>query len=121
MRVKSKQDVELKISQAMAGFLKEQLGEDAKIIKVQIISDAIIIRFKSILPPAERHMIRSQAGVETINKLKEELINEVKPLLKVMIKKLINIDVIDVHSSFDAKADERVEIFTLKKVLEFTA
>jgi len=118
MSGKSKQEIESEISKAMKRILKEQLGEDAKIVKTQIAGDTIIVRFKSILPPAERHMTRDQEGAKVMNELKEKLINEVKPLLEAMINKLINSEVIDIHSSFDAETDERIEVFTFDKNLE---
>ena len=116
---KSKQGIESEISQAMAGFLKEQLGEDAKTIKTQLIGDTIIVRFKSVLPPAERNMARSPEGAKTIKELKNKLLNEIKPLLEELIRNLTEADVVDIHSSFDTETDERIEVFTLNKILEY--
>ncbi len=115
---KSKQEIESEVSQAMRRILKEQLGEDAQIVKTQIAGDTIIVRFKSILPPAEKYMTRDQEGAKVMNELKKMLINEVKPLLEAMINELINSEVIDIHSSFDAETDERVEVFTFENNLE---
>ncbi len=121
MDSKLKQEVEFEISQAMAKFFKEHLGEETEAAIVQIAGDAIIIRFKGVLPPAERLLVKNQEGMKLIKELKEKLIERAKPLLEVIIKNLINAEVVDIHSSFDPGTGERIEIFTLNKNLEKSA
>jgi len=118
MNGKSKQEIENAISQVMTKFLKEQMGEEAEAVITQIVGDTIIVRFKGVLPPAERHLAKNQEGERLIRELKEKLIEKAKPLLKVLIEKLTEAEVIDIHSSFDVEKDERIEIFTLNKDLE---
>lgn len=118
MHSKSKQEVESAISEAMTKFLKEQMGEQSEAVTVRVAGDAIIVRFKGILPPAERRLVKNQEGMKLIKELKEKLIERAKPLLEVMIKNLIDAEVVDIHSSFDPLAGERIEIFTLDKSLE---
>ena len=117
---KSKQEIESAIGEAMTKFLKEQMGEQAEVTVVQVAGDAIIVRFKGVLPPAERLMVKNQEGMQLIKELKEKLIERAKPLLEVMIKNLIDAEVIDIHSSFDPASGERIEVFTLNKNLEKT-
>ena len=115
---KSKQEIENAVSQVMAKFLKEQMGEEAAAVITQVVGDTIIVRFKGVLPPAERHLARNQEGERLIRELKEKLIKKAKPLLEVMIQNLTEAEVVDIHSSFDVEKDERIEIFTLNKDLE---
>jgi len=63
-------------------------------------------------------LVKNQEGMKLIKELKEKLIERAKPLLEVMIKNLIDAEVIDNHSSFDPATGERIEIFTLNKNLE---
>lgn len=118
MNGKSKQEIENAISQVMTKFLKEQMGEKAKAVITQVVGDTIIIRFKGVLPPAERHLAKNQEGKRLIREMKEKLIERAKPLLEVIIQNLTEAEVIDIHSSFNVEADERIEIFTLSKDLE---
>ena len=118
MNGKTKQEIESAVSEAMTKFLKEQLGEQAESAVVQVAGDAIIVRFKGVMPPAERFLVKNQEGMKLIKELKEKLIERAKPLLEVMIKNLIDAEVIDIHSSFDPATGERIEIFTLNKNLE---
>jgi uncharacterized protein YbcI len=118
MNGKTKQEIESAVSQAMAKFLKEQLGEEVEAVITQVVGDTIIVRFKGVLPPAERHLVKDQEGVKLIKELKTKLIERAKPLLEAMVKNLTDAEVIDIHSSFDAESSERIEIFTLNKDLE---
>ncbi len=120
MNSKTKQEVESAISKAMREFLKEQMGEQAETVVAQVMGDAIIVRFKGILPPAERLLVRNQEGMKLIKELKEKLIERAKPLLEAMIKNLIDAEVVDIHSSFDPRTGQRIEIFTLDKDVEKT-
>lgn len=115
---KSKQEIESAVSEAMTKFLKEQMGEEAEAVITQVVGEAIIVRFKGILPPAERHMVKDQEGERLIKELKVRLIERAKPLLEAMIKNLTDAEVVDIHSSFNAETGERIEIFTLNKDLE---
>jgi len=49
------------------------MGETADRVMTQIVGDAIIVRFRGILPPAERHMIKDQQGESLIKELKVKL------------------------------------------------
>ena len=118
MKSKSKQEIEYAVSEAMIKFLKEQMGEQAEAVVVQVVGDAIIVRFKGIMPPAERLLVKNQEGIKLIKELKEKLIERAKPPLEAMIKNLIDAEVVDIHSSFDPASGERIEIFTLNKDLE---
>jgi len=117
MGCKSKQEIENAVSQVMTKFLKEQMGEQAEQVITQVVGDTIIVRFKGVLPPAERHLAKNQEGERLIRELKEKLIEKAKPLLKVMIEKSTEAEVVDIHSSFDVETGERIKIFTLNKDL----
>jgi len=114
---RSKKEIESAVSEAMTKFLKEQMGETADRVMTQIVGDAIIVRFRGILPPAERHMIKDQQGESLIKELKVKLIEKAKPLLEVIIKDVTAAEVVDIHSSFNVASDEWIEIFTLDKNL----
>ncbi|MFQ6067230.1 MAG: DUF2294 domain-containing protein [bacterium] len=115
---KSKQEIENAVSQVTTKFLREQMGEEAEGVTTQIVGDTIIVRFKGVLPPAERHLAKNQEGERLIRELKEKLIEKAKPLLEAMIENLTEAEVVDIHSSFDVEKDERIEIFTLNRDLE---
>ena len=118
MTIKPKQNIEAMICQKLIMILKEQIGEQVETANAQVLGDTIIVRFKGILPPAERMMAKKEEGMELIKELKEKLIEKIKPLLEQTIKELTEADVVDIHSSFNPETGERVEIFTLNKDLK---
>ncbi|MDO8749373.1 MAG: DUF2294 domain-containing protein [Candidatus Omnitrophota bacterium] len=118
MTIKSKQDVEVMICQKLTMILKEQIGEQVETAAAEVAGDTIIVRFKGVLPPAERMMVKKEEGMELIKELKEKLIEKIKPLLEQTIKELTGAEVVDVHSSFNPETGERVEMFTLNKDLK---
>jgi len=118
MGIKSKQEIEFAVSRAMSKFIQEQMGEQTETVSTQVMENTIMVKFKGIMPPAERHMVKKQGGMELIKELKVKLIGKAKPLLEVLIKSLTNAEVVDIHSSFDPATGERIEIFTLNKNLE---
>lgn len=112
-----RQKTESKICDAVRRFFEEQMGEYADVVTAKVVGDAIIVRFKDVLSPAEKHMINDQQGGAAIKDLKEKLIEKIKPLLEVMIKNLTAAEVVDIHSSFESKTGERIEVFVLNKNL----
>lgn len=117
MSFKAKQDIEEKINKELSHFLREHLGEEAKAVSSEVVEDAIIVRFKGVLPLAEQHLSKEPGGAKLIHELKMKLIEEVKPALEICIEDVTGAKVIDVHSSFNLASGERIEIFTLNKKL----
>lgn len=115
---KSKQAVESAVSEAMTKFLKEQMGEQPETVSTQVVENTIIVRFKGVLPPAEKHMVKNQEGMKLIKELKVKLIERAKPLLETLIKNLTKAEVVDIHSSFSPETGERIEVFTLNRNIE---
>ena len=118
MNGKTKQEIKSAVSEVITKFLKEQLGEEAEAAAVLVAGDAIIVRFKGVMSPAERFLVKNKEGMRLIKELKGKLIERARPLLETMIKNLIDAEVVDIHSSFDPTTGERIEIFTLNKDLD---
>jgi len=118
MTIKLKLDVEAAICQKLTMILKEQIGEQVETATAEVVGDTIIVRFKGVLPPAERMLAKKEEGIKLIKELKEKLIEKIKPLLEQTIKELTGTEVVDIHSSFNLETGERIEIFTLNKDLE---
>ncbi len=113
MNFKKRKKVETSVGEAMTRFFKEQMGEQTQKAVVKMIDDAIIVRFKEILPPSERLLMKNKEGMELIKELKEKLIKRAKPILEVMIQNIIGGEVLDIHSSFNPVSGEHIEIFIL--------
>ena len=114
----SNQTVESAISETVKRFFREHMGEQTEAVTTKVVGDMIIFRFKDVLSPAERHMISDQQGGPMIKDLKEKLIEKAKPFLEAVIKNLVAVEVVDIHSSFDAETDERIEVFVLSENID---
>jgi len=117
MAAKTKQELESKINRELLRFLKEHLGEEAQAVSSEVIDDAIIVRFKGVLPPAEKHLSEEPGGAGLIHELKMKLIEKVKPALGICIEDVTGAHVTDIHSSFNLATGERIEIVTLDRKL----
>ncbi|MCX7927623.1 MAG: DUF2294 domain-containing protein [Candidatus Omnitrophica bacterium] len=115
MSSKVKQEIEAKINKVLVRFLKEHLGEEATEVSTEVVEDTIIVRFKGVLPLAERHLSENPEGARLIHELKMKLIEEVKPALEICIEDITKAKVKDIHSSFNLVSGERIEVFTLDK------
>lgn len=114
----SEKEIESLITDAMSRFAKEKLGEQAEVIVVQLIDNAIIVRFEGVLSPAEKHLVRDKIYGKLIKELKWKLIMQEKPLLEIMIKNLTGAEVVDIYSDIDLGTGERIGVFILDRQIE---
>lgn len=115
---KSKQEIESVVSAHLSQFLKEQMSEQVETITAQLLEDAIIVRLKNLLSPAERCLIKEGEGLKLIKELKAKLIEGLKDSLKTMIRDLTGVEAVDIHTSFNTENGELVIVFSMAKNLE---
>jgi uncharacterized protein YbcI len=118
MATKSKQEIESAVSSHLSKFLKEQMGEQVKTLTAQLLEDTIIVRLKNLLSPAERCLIKDWEGLKLIKELKTKLMEGSKDNLETLIKDLIGVEVVDIHTSFNTEYSELVIVFSMAKNLE---
>ena len=118
MKLRTKQEIEKAIKETITQFLETQLGDRLEAVITHIEDDAIVVKFKDILPPAEKRLIRHDEGTRLIKELKEKLIEKAKPNLKAAVENLIGVEITDIHSIFNETTGEVIVFFTLKNALE---
>jgi uncharacterized protein YbcI len=118
MKTRTKQGIEKAIKETTTQFLETQLGDRLEAVVAQVEEDAIVVKFKDILPPAEKRLIRQDEGTRLIKELKEKLIEKIKPSLKVAVENLIDVEITDIHSIFNETTGEVIIFFTLKNALD---
>jgi uncharacterized protein YbcI len=122
--MKTKREIEREISQAIIRFEKEFMGRGPLEAKTYVIEDMVLVRLKNVLTPAELKLAASDSrerGRYLIKQIRQELIEQGRPLLDVVIKDIIGVDVVSLHTDISAKTGERVIVFTLKVQPEFTS
>ena len=115
----NKSEAEKAISQAIIRFEKEFMGRGPLNARTYIIDDLVLIRLKNVLTPAELKLAEGNAqhdGRNLIKKMRQELIEQGRPLLDAAIKEILGIEVVSLHTDISAKTGERIIVFSLASI-----
>jgi uncharacterized protein YbcI len=119
----NQRDAEKEISLAIIRFEKEFMGRGPLNAKTYIIDDMVLVRLKNVLTPAELKLAESQTperrGRYLIKQVRQELIEQGRPLLDILIKDILGLEVVSLHTDISAKSGERVIVFTLESTPQF--
>src|SRR3970040_2762033 len=113
--MKTKGQIEAEVSQAIIKFELEYMGRGPKEVKTYIIYDMVFIRLKGVLTDAERQLTKNQEGRELIKKVRASLLENAKDLLSRVIKDIVGVDVISLHTDISTLTGERIIIFVLSE------
>ena len=115
---KTKGQIEAEISKALIQFEKDYLGRGPQETRSFIIEDVILVRLKGVLTPAEQQLAKNPEGMNLIKKIRSNLLEQGKQLVKEAIEKITGLKVISLHTDISTKTGERMIIFTLNENLE---
>ncbi|TCT16114.1 uncharacterized protein YbcI [Natranaerovirga pectinivora] len=114
----TKGQAEAKISEAISKFEIEFMGRGPKQIKTLIIQDLIIIRLQGFLSQSEHKLAESNQGVELIKKMRVTLFESARDYLESIIKEIIDMNIVSVHSDISTKTGEKIIVLTMEEHLE---
>lgn len=120
----SKRETERAISQAIIRFEKEFMGRGPLETRTYVIEDMVLVRLKNVLTPAEMKLSESENQDRSrylIKQLRQQLIEQGRPLLDAVIKDILGVDVVSLHTDISARTGERVIVFTLEEAPEFAS
>lgn len=120
--MKNKKDIEREISQAIIRFEKQFMGRGPLETRSYIIEDMVLVRLKNVLTPAELKLAESEErerGRYLIKQMRQQLIEQGRPLLDAVIKDILNVSVVSLHTDISARTGERIIVFTLEHRPEF--
>jgi uncharacterized protein YbcI len=115
--MKSKKEVEREISQAIVRFEKEFMGRGPLEARTYLLEDMVFVRLKNVLTPAELKLAElgePNRGRYLIKQMRQELLEQGRPLLDVIIKDILGRNVISLHTDISARTGERIIVFTLE-------
>ncbi|MCG2676772.1 DUF2294 domain-containing protein [bacterium] len=118
VKAKTKGQVEARISEAMIKFEKEHMGRGPTEAKTYIMEDVVFVRLKGVLTLAEKQLAKRQEGKVLIKRVRVQLLEDSRSLLKNVIQELTKAKVISMHTDISTRTGERVIIFTLNKNIE---
>ncbi|WP_442483269.1 DUF2294 domain-containing protein [Aeoliella sp. SH292] len=122
--MKTKRETEREISQAIIRFEKEFMGRGPLETRAYIIEDMVLVRLKNVLTPAEMKLSQSEdrdRAKYLIKQLRQQLIEQGRPLLDAVIKDILGVNVVSLHTDISARTGERVIVFTLEQEPQFTS
>lgn len=109
--------MEEQITRALIQFEKEYMGRGPLEAKSYILDDMLVLRMKGVLTPAENRLAGSHDidnGRAQIKQMRRTLIENGRPLLESVIKDILKVEIISMHSDLSTRTGERIIIFTLK-------
>ncbi len=113
----TKGQIEAEISEAVIRFEKEYMGRGPLSCKTIITDDMVLVRLKGVLTKAELQLATSNdfsRGRGLIKTMRAELLEKGRPLLEAMIKSVLNIKILSLHTDISTATGERVIIFILE-------
>lgn len=111
-----KNKAEKAISQAVNRFEKEFMGRGALQSRTYLLDDLVVVRLSNVLTQAELKLAKTsenKRGRNLIKQMRQELIEQGRPLLDSSIKDILGIEVISLHTDISSRTGERIIVFTL--------
>ncbi|MEK7285723.1 MAG: DUF2294 domain-containing protein [Nitrospirota bacterium] len=115
---RTKGQIEAEISNALIQFEKDYMGRGPQETKAFVIEDMVLVRLKGVLTPAEQQLAKNSEGISLIKKIRSNLLEQGKALIKEAIENVTGLKVISLHTDISTKTGERMIIFTLNENLE---
>jgi uncharacterized protein YbcI len=114
----TKGQMEAKISEAIIKFEKEFMGRGPMETDSFIIKDAIFIRLKGVLTPAEEQLAKTSDGAKLIKETRAKLLEGAESLLGKMIIDITGCKTKSMHSDICSNTGEKIIVFILDQNLE---
>lgn len=104
--------VEAQFTKAMIKFEKEYLGRGPRDARTYIIDDMILVRLQGILTPAEQKLSENPDNRQLVKETRRQLFESSRPLLEVMVREIMDAEIITLHTDMSSKTGERVVVLT---------
>lgn len=120
--MKRKNQLEAEISQAVIRFEKEFMGRGPLETRTYLLGDLVLVRLTKVLTPAEVKLAESgdaRRGRYLVKQTRQELIEQGRPMLNAIIRDLLGVECISLHTDISTKTGERIIVFTLEHAPEY--
>lgn len=111
----TKGQIEAQISDAVSKFEKEYMGRGPRDIKTTIIKNHILIVIDGFLSPSEQKLAENGQGIKLIKDMRTALFETAGNNLKDLVRDIIDINVVSMHSDVSTKTGEKVIVVSLEK------
>ncbi len=119
--MKTKGELEAEISQAVVRFKKEYMGRGPLAVRTYLLDDLALVRLQGVLTAAEQKLAQVEKrsrGRDLIKQVRLELIEHGRLLLEAVVRDILGVGVVSLHTDVSTKTGESVLLFTLDAVPE---
>jgi len=116
--VKTRGELEAEISNAVIRFKREFMGKGPKEVRTYLIDDMVLVRLKGVMTPAEQRLANvsdPNRGRDLIKQMRTELLEHGRELLQDMVKAILGVGIISMHSDISTRTGESVIVFVLDR------
>ena len=117
--MKTKGELEAEVSQAVVRFKKEYMGRGPLGVRTYLLDDMALVRLQGVLTAAEQMLARVEErsrGRDLIKQVRLELIEHGRPLLEAVVRDILGVGVVSLHTDVSTTTGESVLLFTLDAV-----
>ena len=114
--MKTKGELEAEISQAVIHFKKEYMGRGPLSVRTYLIGDLALVRLQGVLTAAEQKLAQVEErsrGRDLIKQMRLELLEHARPILEAVVRDILGVGVISLHTDISTRTGESVILFTL--------
>ena len=105
-------------TKAVIKFEREHLGRGPKEARTYFIDDMILIRLSGLMSSAETMLARDQKGQDIIKSTRRQLMEVSQPLIKQIVRDVLGLDMISMHTDMSTKTGERVIVLIVDRNLD---
>lgn len=114
--MKSRGELEAAVSAAVIRFKREYMGRGPQEVRTYLIDDMAVVRLRGVLTPAEQRLAQLEdphRGRDLIKQLRVELIEHGRELLEAVVRDILGVEVVSLHTDISTRTGESVIVFTL--------
>ncbi len=105
--------LEAAISKAIVQFEVEQMGRGPSDVRTYVIGDAIFVRLKGLLTPAERQLAQSEEGRILIRDHRRQLVQASRSTLERAVEEITGSHVVSLFTDVSTETGERIIVLIM--------
>ncbi len=114
----SRGEVEAEFTRSIIKFEKEYFGRGPTDARTFMIDDMVIVRLRGLLTPAEIKLAETREGQILVKETRRQLFETSRPLLESLVRDILGVSVISLHTDMSTRTGERVIVFVVHTPLD---
>ena len=116
--MRTKEEVEVAVSEEITRFEQEFMGRRPKDINVHLLGDLLLIRLRGVLMPAEQYLINklpAEKGQDLLKEVWTMLAKTARPFMEAMIERVTGVKILAMHYDISTEIGDEIILFTLER------